>query len=48
MKTGLNLLKQFIKENRFTKFKFNWQEGFGAFLYSISQIDNVVINGSKI
>jgi putative transposase len=33
---------EFIKENKFTKFKFNWQEGFGAFSYSCSQIDNVV------
>jgi REP element-mobilizing transposase RayT len=32
----------FIKENRFTKFKFNWQEGFGAFSYSHSQLNNVI------
>lgn len=32
----------FIKENNFTKFKFNWQEGYGAFSYSNSQINNVV------
>lgn len=32
----------FIKENRLSKFKFNWQEGFGAFSYSHSQIDNVI------
>lgn len=32
----------FIKENKFTKFKFNWQEGYGAFSYSHSHIDNVV------
>ena len=31
----------FIKENRFTKFNFNWQEGYGAFSYSHSHIDNV-------
>jgi putative transposase len=31
----------FIKENRFTKSKFNWQEGYGAFSYSHSQIDAV-------
>lgn len=33
---------EFIKENCFTKFQFNWQEGFGAFSYSSSQIDNVI------
>ncbi|OFX68687.1 MAG: transposase [Bacteroidetes bacterium GWE2_29_8] len=32
----------FIKENSFTRFKFNWQEGYGAFSYSHSQIDDVV------
>ena len=32
----------FIKEKKFSKFKFNWQEGFGAFSYSHSQIDSVV------
>jgi REP element-mobilizing transposase RayT len=32
----------FIKENKLTKFKFNWQEGYGAFSYSHSQIDNVI------
>lgn len=32
----------FIKENKFSKFKFNWQEGYGAFSYSHSQIDNVI------
>jgi REP element-mobilizing transposase RayT len=31
-----------INENKLTKFKFNWQEGYGAFSYSHSQIDNVV------
>lgn len=31
---------EFIKENRFTKFNFNWQEGFGAFSYGHSQIDD--------
>lgn len=33
---------EFIKENNFTKSKFNWQEGFGAFSYSHSSIDNVI------
>ena len=32
----------FIKENKFSKFKFSWQEGYGAFSYSHSQIDNVI------
>ncbi|WP_395054167.1 IS200/IS605 family transposase [Flavobacterium sp.] len=31
----------FIKESNFTKSKFNWQEGFGAFSYIHSHIDNV-------
>jgi len=33
---------QFIKEHRFCKFPFHWQEGFGAFSYSLSQRDNVI------
>ncbi|MCZ8020710.1 MAG: IS200/IS605 family transposase [Cyclobacteriaceae bacterium] len=33
---------EMINENKLSKFKFNWQEGFGAFSYSHSQIDNVV------
>jgi REP element-mobilizing transposase RayT len=32
----------FIKEEKLCKFKFNWQEGFGAFSYSHSQLDNVI------
>ena len=32
----------FINENRFCRYVFRWQEGFGAFSYSRSQIDNVV------
>jgi REP element-mobilizing transposase RayT len=32
----------FIKEHRFTTLKFQWQNGFGAFSYSKSSIDNVV------
>lgn len=31
----------FINENKFTKQRFNWQEGYGAFSYSASDIDNV-------
>lgn len=33
---------EFINEKKFSKFKFNWQEGYGAFSYSHSQIDSVV------
>lgn len=33
---------EFIKENKFTRLKFNWQEGFGAFSYSHSQLDTVI------
>ncbi|MFN8430734.1 MAG: IS200/IS605 family transposase [Spirosomataceae bacterium] len=33
---------EFIAEKKFSKFKFNWQEGYGAFSYSHSQIDNVI------
>jgi REP element-mobilizing transposase RayT len=31
-----------INENKFTKQHFEWQEGYGAFSYSKSQIDGVV------
>jgi REP element-mobilizing transposase RayT len=30
-----------ISENRLSKFKFEWQKGYGAFTYSHSQIDQV-------
>ncbi len=33
---------EFINENNYSKFRFNWQEGFGAFSYSHSQLDMVV------
>ncbi len=33
---------EFIKLNKFTKFKFNWQSGFGSFSYSPSHVDNVI------
>ena len=33
---------EFIKEKGFTKFKFQWQEGYGAFSYSHSALDNVI------
>lgn len=33
---------RFINEKRFVKGKFAWQEGFGAFSYSHSQLDDVI------
>lgn len=33
---------RFINEKRFVRGKFRWQEGFGAFSYSRSQVDSVV------
>ena len=32
----------FIKEKEFSKFKFQWQEGYGAFSYSHSNLDNII------
>jgi len=32
----------YIKENKLTPFKFQWQDGFGAFSYSHSSLDQVV------
>ncbi len=39
----------FINEKRFTSSKFQWQEGYGAFSYSHSALDNVIgyINSQK-
>lgn len=39
----------FVKEQEFTKYKFEWQEGFGAFSYSHSALDNIIgyINNQK-
>jgi REP element-mobilizing transposase RayT len=39
----------FIKEKGFSKFKFEWQEGYGAFSYSHSALDNVIayVNNQK-
>jgi putative transposase len=31
----------YVKENKFTRFPFRWQEGFGAFSYADSQLDVV-------
>jgi putative transposase len=33
---------KWINENKFAKVHFEWQEGYGAFSYSKSQIDNVI------
>ena len=33
---------RFINEKKFVKGQFSWQEGFGAFSYSHSQLDNVI------
>lgn len=33
----------FVKEKKFTKFKFEWQDGYGAFSYSHSALDNVIV-----
>jgi REP element-mobilizing transposase RayT len=33
---------KFINENKLVKSKFNWQDGFGAFSYSKSHLDNVI------
>lgn len=33
---------EFIKEKNFCKNKFQWQEGFGAFSYSQSDLGNVI------
>lgn len=40
---------EFIAENKFCKHAFNWQEGYGAFSYSHSQLDDVIayINNQK-
>lgn len=41
---------KFINEQNWIKGKFSWQEGFGAFSYSRSQIDNVtnyILNQEK-
>jgi len=35
-------LSKFINDNKLIKGKFSWQEGFGVFSYSLSQIDTVI------
>ena len=39
----------FIKQEKFTPFKFSWQEGYGAFSYSHSHLDRIIsyINNQK-
>lgn len=32
----------FITDSKFTKYQFNWQEGYGAFSYGQSQLDTVI------
>ncbi|GAL84464.1 transposase [Sporocytophaga myxococcoides] len=32
----------YIKDKKFSKFKFQWQDGYGAFSYSHSALDNVI------
>ena len=46
IKTASN---KFIKEHKLSKFKFEWQKGYGAFSHSKSQIDSVIkyINTQK-
>ncbi len=36
-----NNSSKFINEQRFLRSKFSWQEGYGAFSYAHSQLDNV-------
>ncbi len=40
---------EFIREKKFSKFRFQWQEGYGAFSYSHSSLDQVInyINTQK-
>ncbi len=33
---------KFISDKRFTRYKFEWQDGYGAFSYSHSALDNVI------
>ena len=33
---------EFIKDKRFTKFRFQWQEGYGVFSYNHSNLGNVI------
>ncbi|WP_288372576.1 IS200/IS605 family transposase [uncultured Algoriphagus sp.] len=33
---------EFVNQKRFSKFRFRWQEGYGAFSYSHSALDDVI------
>lgn len=33
---------EFVNDNKYSKFKFQWQEGYGAFSYGHSSLDNVI------
>lgn len=33
---------KWINQNKLTPYKFEWQEGYGAFSYGASQVDNVI------
>tara|TARA_R110002096_G_scaffold86990_3_gene199798 strand:- start:25521 stop:25883 length:363 start_codon:yes stop_codon:yes gene_type:complete len=33
---------KWLNENKYTEYKFQWQEGYGAFSYARSQLDTVV------
>ena len=41
---------EFINEKKFSKLKFQWQEGYGAFSYNHSALENVIayINNQKV
>lgn len=41
MKTVKAKSSKYINDNRLTRFRFEWQEGYGAFSYAHSQIDEV-------
>jgi putative transposase len=41
MKTVKAKSSKFVNDNKFTKHRFEWQEGYGVFSYSHSHIDNV-------
>lgn len=41
MKTVKAKSSKYINDNRLTKERFEWQEGYGVFSYSQSQVDNV-------
>ncbi len=46
LSSTVNVLKTetttFIKEKKFTPFNFQWQDGYGAFSHSRSEVDNVI------